>query len=85
MFLQLVNFFALAAFTNNFDITNGVVDNSSDEKKLMQAQLQDFSSHSDVAASQYRSQRLPTLNARGISITMAFSRLLLMVQYVLGG
>jgi hypothetical protein len=84
VFLQLMIFCALAAFTNNFDITEGVSNDSTEAKLLAQAQLSDFSTSSDIAVAQFRQQRLPTLNARGISITMAFSRLLLLIQYVLG-
>ncbi|KAL5506911.1 hypothetical protein ACEPAH_6367 [Sanghuangporus vaninii] len=82
-FFQLVVFCALAAFTNNFDVTNGIVDDSDEEKKLTDIQMADFYSAQDVAVANFRNNRLPTLNARGISLTMAFSRLLLLVQYLL--
>ncbi|KAL5484798.1 hypothetical protein ACEPAI_7440 [Sanghuangporus weigelae] len=82
-FFQLVVFCALAAFTNNFDVTNGIVDDSNEAKKLADIQMADFYSAQDVAAANFRNNRLPTLNARGISLTMAFSRLLLLVQYLL--
>ncbi|KAL5524151.1 hypothetical protein ACEPAG_8324 [Sanghuangporus baumii] len=82
-FFQLVVFCALAAFTNNFDVTNGIVDDSNEEKKLADIQMEDFYSVQDVAAANFRNNRLPTLNARGISLTMAFSRLLLLMQYLL--
>ena len=83
-FFQLVVFCALAAFTNNYDVTNGIVDDSREEKKLMDIQMADFYSAQDVAAANFRNNRVPTLNARGISLTMGFSRLLLLVQYLLG-
>jgi hypothetical protein len=37
-----------------------------------------------LAASQFRDNRLPLLNAKGLSMTMALSRLLLLLQYVVG-
>ncbi|KAH8115896.1 hypothetical protein DFH11DRAFT_1245003 [Phellopilus nigrolimitatus] len=81
VFLQLLVFCALATFTNNFDITNGIANETNEQKIMTQLQLADFASHQDIAVANFRSSRLPTLNARGISLTMAFSRLVLLVQY----
>jgi len=36
-----------------------------------------------LVAKKFRDHRLPTLNSRGVSVTMAFSRLLLLVQYAI--
>ncbi|KAI5116979.1 hypothetical protein M0805_001590 [Coniferiporia weirii] len=81
VFLQLLIFCALAAFTNNFDVTNGIANNTKQQDLLTQLQLEDFSTQQDIAAGNFRNNRLPTLNARGISLTMGFSRLVLLVQY----
>ncbi|KAI5116749.1 hypothetical protein M0805_001607 [Coniferiporia weirii] len=83
VFLQLLIFCALAAFTNNFDVTNGILNNTQQQNLLTELQLADFSSQQDIAAANFRNNRLPTLNARGISLTMAFSRLVLLAQYAL--
>ena len=84
VFLQFLVFCALAAFTNNFDITNGIANNNAAQKKLVEMQLADFDTMQDIAASDYRENRLPTLNARGISIVMALSRIVLLSQYLMG-
>ena len=82
-FFQLVIFCALAAFTNNFDVTNGIA-NDSEQIKIDELQMADFENQQDIAVANFRNNRLPTLNARGISLTMGFSCLLLLVQYLLG-
>lgn len=83
VFLQLLVFCALAAFTNNFDITNGIANDAKEQNQMLQLQLSDYYTQADIAVANYRNGRLPTLNARGISITMAFSRLILFAQYAL--
>ncbi|KAI5116985.1 hypothetical protein M0805_001594 [Coniferiporia weirii] len=83
VFLQLLIFCALAAFTNNFDVTNGISNNTKQQDLITALQLEDFSSQQDIATANFRNNRLPTLNARGISLTMAFSRLVLLIQYAL--
>lgn len=83
VFFQFIVFCALAAFTNNFDITNGIANNNSAQNKLVELQLADFDSMQDIAAANYRENRLPTLNARGISIVMALSRVVLLSQYLM--
>jgi hypothetical protein len=82
VFLQLAVFSALAAFTKDFDITNGLVpDHEQDETERLIAALVDSRS---TAAIRFRQDRLPLLNARGLSIVMALSRLLLLAQYLVG-
>lgn len=83
VFLQLLIFCALAAFTNNFDITNGISNNSKQQNQMLEMQLEDFYTQQDIAVGNYRNGRLPTLNARGISITMALSRMILLAEYLL--
>lgn len=84
VFLQLLVFCGLAAFTNNFDITNGIVNNNKEEQLLQEVELSDFATPDEISVANWRAQRLPSMNGRGISMTMAFSRLLLMTQYALG-
>jgi hypothetical protein len=81
VFAQLIVFSALAAFTKDFDITNGLSDNTADDKKLADLQAQLGNDLSQLAATQFREQRLPQLNAMGVSLVMAISRLLLLLQY----
>jgi hypothetical protein len=81
VFLQLTVFSALAAFTKDFDITNGLVpDREQNETEKLIAGLDG----SAAVAFKYRQDRLPLLNARGVSMVMALSRLLLLAQYLVG-
>ncbi|KAK7464155.1 hypothetical protein VKT23_006321 [Stygiomarasmius scandens] len=87
VFFQVFVFCSLAAFTNNFDITNGIKDNSAEERQISLLESAALE-NSDLAqplidVQEYRDDRLPTLNVRGISMTMAFSRLLLLAQYMM--
>ena len=81
VFAQLVVFSALAAFTKDFDIAIGF---SPDDPLLEQVQAQLGTDQSSLDASNFREQRLPRLNARGVSIVMGCSRLLLLMQYIVG-
>jgi len=77
-------FSALAAFTRDFDITNGIAVNSDaalTNALFTQAGTED---QNGLVASRFRSVRLPLLNARGLSMTMAYSRVLLLLQYSVG-
>jgi hypothetical protein len=85
VFLQLIIFSALAAFTRNFDITACLLPVNEDEIALRTQLLTQLGLTSDdLEAIQFREDRLPRLNARGVSMTMAISRLLLLVQYCIG-
>ena len=84
VFLQLLVFCTLAAFTKGFDVTNGVIDNVQEQNILTQLKFQDFLSQIDIEVQNYRNDRIPTLNARGISMTIALSRVVLLAQYVIG-
>ena len=79
--LQLIVFGALAAFTNDFDVFNGIQGNG-DQGLLNELQRDEFASGANIAAGNERQQRLPILNSRGICIVMALSRLLLLAQYL---
>lgn len=84
VFVQLVVFSSIAAFTRDFDITNGLFpeDSDADEKAALWAQLgRDTTSD---GAFDYPNDRLPRINARGLSIVLGFSRLVLLAQYIVG-
>ena len=78
----------MAAFTNSFDITNGLSSSTNEEVDAteglagMTSTFND--SNAEAVAQAARDARLPVLNARGISIVMACSRLLMLAQYGLG-
>lgn len=86
VFLQLLVFGALAAFTNNFDITVGLSNGPDpDQTLLTQLEIQnDGFSTQDITAQQFRNDRLPIQNDRGISIVLGLSRALLLAQYLVG-
>jgi hypothetical protein len=85
VFLQLIIFSALAAFTRDFDITACLWPDQ-DQTQALQNQLliQAGLNEDDLRALDFREARLPKLNARGVSMTMALSRLLLLFQYCIG-
>jgi hypothetical protein len=77
-------FSALAAFTRDFNITTGTFQ-SADAALVDELLAQAGEGRNGLAASHFRlDNRLPLLNARGLSVTMALSRLLLLLQYVVG-
>lgn len=84
VFLQFVVFCALAAFTKDFDIGYQLSTSASVEEKVVE-EIQSMGgvSEAQIKAAQFRQNRLPILNARGISLVMMFSRLLLLAQYLL--
>jgi hypothetical protein len=83
--LQFVIFGTMATFTSNFSIFSGILqDDSRTPVNPVQFQVSDVT-FNDVFASGLREERLPVINSRGISLVMAFSRLLLLFQYLLGG
>ncbi|KAF7983410.1 hypothetical protein HWV62_22441 [Athelia sp. TMB] len=79
--LQLLVFSALCAFTADFDITFGL-SNDPTEALRQQLMIQLGNGNGRLAAETFRDNRLPRVNARGISMVLALSRLLLLVQYV---
>ncbi|KZP30448.1 hypothetical protein FIBSPDRAFT_108590 [Athelia psychrophila] len=81
VFVQLIVFSAMAAFADQFDITNGIANNPD------QAQAESLLSaagynKNELDAQNFRNTRIPLLNARGISMAMALSRIVLLVQYL---
>ena len=83
MFLQLIVFCALAAFTKDFDITNGLVNNNAEQQELDEVPSFIVSVEASNAV-KYRQDRLPLLNAQSLSLVMTISRLLLLIQYLVG-
>jgi hypothetical protein len=84
VFLQLIIFSILAAFTLDFDITNGISSPDADAANTQQSLLDSGQDQSSINASNFRDSRLPKVNAKGLAMTMAASRLLLLVQYLVG-
>jgi len=82
LFFQLLVFCAFAAFTTSFDIGEGIVNDSATAALLKDLRFDQGWTNSTIAAKAFQENRLPILNDRGISMTMAFSRVLLLVQYL---
>jgi low temperature requirement protein LtrA len=81
VFAQLAIFSALAAFTRDFDITVGLITNH--DEALTDQLLAQLKNRNQIAAFDLRGERLPRLNAKGLSMVMAVSRLVLLLQYVI--
>ncbi|KZS89234.1 hypothetical protein SISNIDRAFT_458965 [Sistotremastrum niveocremeum HHB9708] len=81
-FLNLALFGALAAFTNNFDITTGLTPAFNPELFDSVAAL-GTTDGATIQAQMYRDALIPILNAKGISVCMALSRVVLLLQYLL--
>ena len=65
-------------------MTNGIANDVQEQNILTQLKFQDAFSQQDIEVQNYRNNRIPTLNARGISMTIALSRVVLLAQYVIG-
>ena len=64
-------------------MTNGVANDVQKHNLITRVELE-YSSHQLVEAEEYRNNRIFNLNSRGISMTIAFSRVILLAQYVIG-
>jgi len=86
VFLQVFVFCGLAAFTKDFDVTNDIENDSQMNQRIANLEVDAFgqSQRPWISVERFRAQRLPTLNARGISMTMAISRVFLLIQYLVG-
>jgi low temperature requirement protein LtrA len=85
--LQLAVFGSLSAFTTDFDITDGLgKPQTRFEAAALSIQTQlNYSTVLDVHQHIFQTDdRISILNFRGISMTMALSRLLLMLQHSIG-
>jgi len=84
--LQLSIFASLSAFTAEFDITAGLGSSQpnqfDNETKIIQTHL-NFSTVGSVHQHSFPEDDISVLHFKGISMTMALSRLLLMVQYLI--
>lgn len=60
------------------------MENSNSQALRRQLLLSLGNDENDLEAIQFRDNRLPRLNARGVAMTMALSRLLLLIQYAVG-
>ena len=65
-------------------MTYGVANDVQKHNIINTMKLQDNWSQQDVEVGAYRNDRILTLNSRGISMTIAFSRVVLLAQYVIG-
>ena len=65
-------------------MTYGLVNDAKEHNVLTQLEAQNYWSKQDIDVNDYRNNRIPTLNASGISMTIAFSRVVLLAQYVIG-
>ena len=83
-FLLLLVYAGLAAFTNSFNITSGLRTDREQQQADALMEGNSLKGKADIAASNFRNDRLPTLNARGISLFMGFGRLVLLMQYSFG-
>ena len=83
LLLQFVIFCALAAFTKDFDIGYNVATDEDQDTTTQIQRLQNYT-NAELNAEQFRLDRMPLLNAKGTSIVMMLSRLLLLLQYVVG-
>jgi hypothetical protein len=85
-FLQLVVLCGMAAFTSDFDITVGLYKpNEAAERVQNTIQKEVLGiSENQLAATEFRLERLPVINARGIAAVMGASRLLMLLQYGVG-
>jgi hypothetical protein len=80
VFGQLIVFCLLAAFTKDFDITSGLFDNPDEVKTDQLLTAQGW----DLTSIKFRGNRLPRLNAKGVTVAMGVSRVLLLLQYGVG-
>ena len=82
--LQLLTFCALAAFAGGFDISQGIIPDDDNALIDQFASSQQSFINGDLATENARSDFLSRVNSTGISIVLAFSRLVILVQYLRG-
>jgi hypothetical protein len=82
-FLQFIVFGTMATFSSNFNVFSGLMRDASEKLSPGNFQISD-PKISSIFASSLSRHKLPVLNARGISMTMACSRMLLLIQYSVG-
>ena len=82
--LQLLTFCALAAYAGSFDISKGIVSEGDDNSGTAFVAGTQAYIEGNVAVEEERSQYLSLVNSTGISGVLAFSRLVLLIQYTRG-
>ncbi|KZT35212.1 hypothetical protein SISSUDRAFT_191315 [Sistotremastrum suecicum HHB10207 ss-3] len=81
-FLNLLIFGTLSAFTKDFEIAAGLAPASDINASSSDVGLTlNFTVPGVSSVQNYRAERLPILGARGISLVLALSRLVLLLQY----
>ena len=84
--LQLLLFCGLAAYARGFDISRGIVQQNQDgDPELTElVAISNLYIDTSVAVEEERSGYLSLVNNTGISVMIALSRLLLLIQYTRG-
>jgi hypothetical protein len=82
--LQFSILASMASFTSHFNIFFGLMQDNRLDVPATPVNFQLGTDFNSVFAWKLRSRRLPVINAKGISIVMGLSRLLLLTQYLLG-
>ena len=74
----------IACETNSFDDGITTKRDAQIRNEVVEFELKDFTSHQELVVANFRDNRPPEPNARGTSITMACSRLILLSRHLLG-
>ena len=80
--VQLAVFISFTIFTSNFNVTDGINDGSTDDIMINQLRQQEGWSSLAITAQNIRAMDIPTRSIRGISMTMALSRVMLLIEYL---
>jgi hypothetical protein len=75
---------SMATFTSHFNIFFGLMSDNQLDPPPTPVNFQVGTDFNSLFAWKLRARRLPVINAKGISIVMGFSRLLLFTQYLIG-
>lgn len=74
---------SFTAFTSNFDVEDGIAQESTDST-LDDLRLSQGWTPLAVLAQHVRDMRIPVRSIRGISMTMALSRIMILIEYLCG-
>ncbi|TCD65037.1 hypothetical protein EIP91_003316 [Steccherinum ochraceum] len=78
---QLAIFMSFTAFTSNFDVEDGIAMESTDDTLDGLRHAQGWTPFA-VLAQHVRDMRIPVRSMRGISMTMALSRVMILIEYL---
>ena len=81
--LQLAVFMSFTIFTSNFAVEDGIVNDNTDDILAALRELQGWTALA-IMAERIQSLRIPVQSMRGISMTMAMSRLMILIEYLCG-